>query len=114
MLSYITAEPHGLDQDNSKHNRDNTLKNCNILYKVYNDSYRNSSRPIYTHTHTHTHLSLLDGLCSSFLEQLDWLVVVQCVVTPHHVAQKLHAVELPIGVLRPGVVHQADLQKPVK
>lgn len=57
-----------------------------------------------------TDLSILDGLSSSLLQQLDGLIVVQSFTTLHHVAQELHAVELPVRILWPGVIDEADLR----
>lgn len=54
-------------------------------------------------------LSLLDGVCRSLFKQLNGLVVVQSAAAPNHVAEELHAVQLPVRVLGSGVVHQADL-----
>lgn len=58
-----------------------------------------------------THLSTLDGICSSFLQQLDGLVVIQRPAPAHHVTQELHAVQLPICVLRPRVINQTNLHR---
>ena len=56
------------------------------------------------------YLGILDGVSGGLLQQLDGLVVVLGAAASHHVAQELHAVQLPIGVLGPGVVHKADLR----
>lgn len=58
-----------------------------------------------------THLSTLDGICSSFLQQLDGLVVIQRPAPAHHVTQELHAVQLSICVLRPRVINQTNLHQ---
>jgi len=55
------------------------------------------------------YLSVLDGVGGGLLEQLDGLVVVLGAAARHHVAQELHGVQLPVGVLGPRVIHQADL-----
>lgn len=57
-----------------------------------------------------TDLSILDGISCSRLEQLDGLIVVQSFTAFHHVTQELHAVQLPVRILWPGVVHEADLR----
>lgn len=99
MFSDVTPKPHGLRE---------VERQEKFYFFFYISTFPNieafSYRPV------PTHLSILNGVCSGLLKQLDGLVVVQGAAASDHVPQELHAVQLPVRVLRSGVVYEADLR----
>lgn len=94
MFPNITAKPHGLRGE-----------------KVAISSYMQTLTYILClQWHTFAYLSLLDGLSRSLFEQLDGLVVVQCVAAPNHVTKELDAIQLTVRVLGSRIIYEADLR----